>query len=117
MQSNMEEGREVDPEMLEYLVGRVFYGGRVHRLEDQQVILSILKEVLTISLKLPEEELTPRPDEDGEEEEEDSEPPTGAGDDSEDVGLMCLFPDYIGRLDDLSEFVTVRARGDLTLFI
>ncbi|XP_047480637.1 dynein axonemal heavy chain 7-like [Penaeus chinensis] len=109
--SSVEEGRDVDPEMLEYLVGRVFYGGRVHRVEDQQVILSILKEVLTISLKLPEE-ITPRSAEGaGEEEEEEDEEeeelePTGGGvDDAEDVGLVRLFPDFVGRLDDLAEFV------------
>ncbi|ROT82479.1 dynein heavy chain 7, axonemal-like [Penaeus vannamei] len=39
--SSVEEGRDVDPEMLEYLVGRVFYGGRVHRAEDQQGITGL----------------------------------------------------------------------------
>lgn len=112
----MEEGRDVDPEMLEYLVGRVFYGGRVHRVEDQQVILSILKEVLAISLKLPEE-ITPRSaegageEEDEEDEEEEELEPTGGGvDDAEDVGLVRLFPDFVGRLDDLAEFVAVQWR-------
>nr|XP_045615668.1 dynein axonemal heavy chain 7-like isoform X1 [Procambarus clarkii] len=105
--SSAEDGQQVDPETLEYLVGQVFYGGRVKRTEDQQVITSILKDVLIISLKIPDEEEYPLL--------EDTSGPqdmrhedtlnNGLGDENDEVGLSILFPDYIGKVDDLQEFV------------
>lgn len=112
----MEEGRDVDPETLEYLVGQVFYGGRVQRPEDQLVITSILKEVLTISLKIPEDEDSPRglltagggPGEEHYLGLDDVDHSPSLLDENDEVGLALLFPDYIGKLDDLQEFVKVR---------
>ncbi|XP_069936474.1 dynein axonemal heavy chain 12-like [Cherax quadricarinatus] len=104
--SSAEEGQQVDPETLEYLVGQVFYGGRVRRTEDQQVIASILKDVLAISLKIPEEEEYPISEEVGGAQDPWHADAGHAGaDDTDEVGLALLFPDYIEKLEDLQDFV------------
>lgn len=99
----------VDQETLQYLVGQVFYGGRVLRTEDQQVITSILKDVLTISLKLPEEEENPDPNNEGLQDIQHARDSSSNAniEENEEVGLSLLFPDYIGKIDDLQEFVKV----------
>ncbi|XP_068243599.1 uncharacterized protein [Palaemon carinicauda] len=104
---SISDGHMVDLELLQYLVSRVFYGGRVLSIEDQLVISSILKEIIAISFKISEKE--------EEENKENSDPPgkdrsptdkpTSDGEDSDETGLSRLFPETIDRLDDLQEFV------------
>lgn len=92
-QSSIEEGQELDLESLEYLVGRVIYGGRVLRAEDQRVISSILKEVLSLSLKRNGLEEPPQP---------------APGEEVEGRGLAGLFPEVLGKLEDVQDFLVVR---------
>ncbi|KAK3858557.1 hypothetical protein Pcinc_035261, partial [Petrolisthes cinctipes] len=102
---NLEENDEIDPEAVEHLVGRVFYGGRVHRMEDQQVISSILQQVLQHSLYLPKEEEDPSNIEALIQDYNQPHLQLNKGEDTDDVGLKLLFPDYFGKLEDLQDFV------------
>lgn len=105
---NLEENEEIDAEAVEHLVGRVFYGGRVHRMEDQQVISSILSQVLHHSLYSPkEEEEDPANIEALAHDYSLSHLQANKGEENEDVGLKLLFPDYFGKLEDLPDFVKV----------
>ncbi|KAK8378939.1 hypothetical protein O3P69_009581 [Scylla paramamosain] len=88
--SSIEEGQELDLESLEYLVGRVIYGGRVLRAEDQRVISSILREVLSLSLKRNGLEEPPQP---------------APGEEVEGGGLAGLFPEVLGKLEDVQDFL------------
>lgn len=92
-QSSIEDGQELDLESLEYLVGRVIYGGRVLRAEDQRVISSILREVLSLSLGRPALEEPPQP---------------APGEDVEGRGLVGLFPEVLGKVEDVQDFLLVR---------
>lgn len=96
VQSTIEEGQELDLESLEYLVGRVIYGGRVLRAEDQRVISSILREILSLSLGRPALEEPPHP---------------VPGEEMEGRGLAGLFPEVLGKLEDVQDFLVVSMCG------
>ncbi|XP_050730386.1 dynein axonemal heavy chain 7-like [Eriocheir sinensis] len=100
--SSIDEGQELDLESLEYLVGRVIYGGRVLRTEDQRVISSILREVLSLSLGRPALEEPPQP---------------VPGEELECRGLAGLFPEVLGKVEDVQDFlVTVTGLEDPEIF-
>lgn len=63
------------------------------RAEDQRVISSILREVLSLSLGRPALEESPHP---------------APGEEVESRGLAGLFPEVLGRLEDVQDFLVVR---------
>ena len=85
------------------MVGQVVYGGRVQSSEDQLVILSLLNEIMTLAKFPPQDQTDSRNDLEvmGKSFDEDTEIISG------NIGLMKLFPEYIGELDDLIEFTKV----------
>ena len=101
----VEQDRQLEQSAIEHLVGRIIYGGRIKRPQDEHVILSLLKEVLTIALTVVKDEVTPR---DNDETQSISRHQSKEEDDGDEVpGIKALFPDYIGELSDLTDFVKV----------
>lgn len=107
----LEAGRELERSAVEHLVGRIIYGGRIRRSQDELVILSLLRELLKVALQEPAGD---------EEADEAQHTPTPAGgedsgeDEEEEKGrIASLFPDYIGELGDLLDFAKVGASKEL----
>ena len=95
----VEAGRDLEKGAIEFLVGRIIYGGRIRRSQDEFVILSLLREVLRIALNSSTE--------DEEEEEDESKDIPDEEDDKDNEGIESLFPDYIGEFSDLTDFAMV----------
>lgn len=108
----VESGRTLEKKAIEHLVGRIIYGGRIRRPQDEFVILSLLREVLKIALQPLQEQDEELSESDNEEEGNcfsDNKETTHEQDSREhETEIALLFPDYIGELSDLLDYVKVR---------
>ena len=85
-------------------MGEVVYGGRVQCFEDQQVILSLLRDVLKIAKDPPQDQ---SPSESNTINIEMANKSFDGIENQANTKLVKLFPEYIGELEDLVVFAKV----------